>query len=140
MNTTVLVSDATRDILAMGRDRFADPSLDAYLRRVLRDATPMATELWKANQKEAEALCKRHKVRRLIAFGSRVRDDRHPASDLDLVVEMPTDGGIRDLFQLEEELGKLLGVKVDLGDMPPKDSRLWRHIQEEGVALVGPAP
>lgn len=140
MNTTILVSDATREILALGRDRFTDPSLDAYLRRVLREATPMAQDLWKAHQKEAEALCRQHKVRRLIAFGSRVRDDRHPASDLDLVVEMPTAGGIGELFKLEEELEALLGVKVDLGDMPSKVSRLWGHIREEGVAFVGPAP
>lgn len=138
MNTTILVSSATRDILAAGRDRFASPSLDAYIRNVLRDATPMAQELWKKHRKKAEELCKTHKVTRLIAFGSRVRDDRHPASDLDLVVEMPTDGGITELFQLQDEFEALFGVKVDLGDMPRPEHRLWKHLREDGVALVGP--
>lgn len=140
MNTTILVSDATRNVLAAGRDRFTDPSLDAYIRRVLRDATPMAQDLWKTHRKEAEAICKRHKVTRLIAFGSRVRDDRHPASDLDLVVEMPKDGGMTELFALTDELEALFGIKVDVGDMPRPDGRLWKEIRKEGVALVGPAP
>lgn len=88
----------------------------------------------------AEALCRRHKVRRLIAFGSRVRDDRHPASDLDLVVDMPKDGGVSELFALSDALEALLGVKVDLGDMPSPKSRIWGHIRQKGVALVGPDP
>lgn len=138
MNTTILVSDATRDILAAGRDRFTSPSLDAYIRRVLRDATPMAQDLWKQHRKRGEELCKAHEVTRLIAFGSRVRDDRHPASDLDLVVEMPKDGGITELFQLQDEFEALFGVKVDLGDMPREGHRLWKHLREDGVALVGP--
>ncbi len=140
MNTTILVSDATRDILAKGRDRFTSPSLDAYIRVVLRDATPMAQDLWKAHRKKAEEICKAHKVKRLIAFGSRVRDDRHPASDLDLVVEMPKTGDITELFKLQDEFADLFGVKVDLGDLPRPDSRLWKHIREDGVALVGPDP
>jgi predicted nucleotidyltransferase len=140
VNTTILVSDATRDILAQGRDRSASPSLDAYIRSVLRDATPMAQEVWRRHRKAAEQACRRHKVRRLIAFGSLVRDDRHPASDLDLVAEMPTAGGVRDLFALRDELSLALGVRVDLGDMPDRRSRLWKRIRAEGVALVGPPP
>lgn len=140
MNTTVLVSGATRDILAKARDTYGVPSLDAAILRALRDATPTAKQLWRRHASRALAVCERHGVRRLIAFGSRVRDDRHPASDLDLVVEMPTSGGVQGLFALRDDLSQVLGVRVDLGDMPTKDSRLWTTIRKEGVALVGPAP
>ncbi len=140
MNTTVLVDSRTRDALAATRDALRAPSLDAAIRRVLRDATPSATDLWRTHKRNGQALVRAHGVKRLIAFGSRVRDDRHPGSDLDLVVAMPTEGGVAALFALRDELTALFGVKVDLGDLPPKGSRLWARIRKEGVTLVGPAP
>ena len=140
VNTTVLVSAATRDALARTRDSYGAPSLDAAIRRVLRDATPTAQDLWRVHEAAVLAVCQRHKVRRLIAFGSRVRDDRHPGSDLDLVVQMPTASGVAGLLALRAELTNALGVRVDLGDLPAPGSRSWKSIRAEGVALVGPAP
>ncbi|MEK6976129.1 MAG: nucleotidyltransferase domain-containing protein [Candidatus Thermoplasmatota archaeon] len=140
MNTTVLVDSATRDALASARDVLQEPSLDALIRRVLRDATPTASELWRKHRAAAQGLVRAYGVKRLIAFGSRVRDDRHPGSDLDLVVDMPKDGGVVALFALRDELSRVLQVQVDLGDLPAHGSRLWKRIEQEGVALVGPAP
>lgn len=140
MNTTVLVDSLTRDALAKSKDALKANSLDAVIRYALREATPTAKELWAKHRKAAEKLCAEYKVTRLIAFGSRVRDDRHPGSDLDVVVKMPTEGGMTPFFAFRDGLSKVLGVTVDMGDMPAPDSRVWKHIKDEGVALVGPAP
>jgi uncharacterized protein len=59
--------------------------------------------------------CRRHHVRRLALFGSVLRDDFRPDSDVDVLVEFEpgTRVGLR-LFDLELELSEILGRKVDL--------------------------
>jgi hypothetical protein len=59
--------------------------------------------------------CRRNHVRRLALFGSVLRDDFRPDSDVDVLVEF--EPGIRiglRFFALERELSQLLGRKVDL--------------------------
>jgi hypothetical protein len=59
--------------------------------------------------------CRRNRIRRLALFGSVLRDDFGPASDVDVLVEFEpgTRVGLR-FFALERELGEILGRKVDL--------------------------
>ena len=61
--------------------------------------------------------CRRHHIRKLALFGSVLRDDFRPDSDVDVLVEFEpehTPGFIR-LFQIEEELSQLVeGRKLDL--------------------------
>ena len=62
------------------------------------------------------AVCKRHHIRRLALFGSVLRDDFRPDSDVDMLVEFER-GHIPGLIRLagiELELSDLLGRKVDL--------------------------
>jgi hypothetical protein len=59
--------------------------------------------------------CRRHHIRRLALFGSVLRDDFRPDSDVDVLVEFReghTPG--LDFFGMEIELSELLGHKVDL--------------------------
>lgn len=59
--------------------------------------------------------CKKHHIRRLSLFGSVVRTDFTPQSDIDVLVEFEarhTPG--LDFFLIEAELSELLGRKVDL--------------------------
>lgn len=61
------------------------------------------------------ALCRQYHVRRLALFGSVLRDDFGPRSDVDVLVEFEqgrTPG--LGFFRLEEELSALLGRRVDL--------------------------
>ena len=60
--------------------------------------------------------CKRHQVRRLSLFGSVLREDFGPESDVDILVEFKpnTRMGLIQLSGLEIELGKIIGRKVDL--------------------------
>jgi predicted nucleotidyltransferase len=60
--------------------------------------------------------CRRNRIRRLALFGSVLRDDFGPESDVDVLVEFEPGvpvGFIR-LAGMERELSELLGRKVDL--------------------------
>ena len=59
--------------------------------------------------------CRRYRIRRLALFGSILRDDFRPESDVDVLVEFEpgTKVGLR-FFAIERELSDLLGRKVDL--------------------------
>ena len=63
-----------------------------------------------------EEFCKRHYIRKLSLFGSALRDDFTPESDLDILVEFDPahiPGFIR-LAGMEIELTEILGRKVDM--------------------------
>lgn len=59
--------------------------------------------------------CRRNHIRRLALFGSVLRDDFGPESDVDVLVEFEPDirVGLR-FFGMEIELSEILGRKVDL--------------------------
>ena len=63
-----------------------------------------------------EALCRKWRVQELALFGSVLRDDFSPESDVDVLVTF--DPGATwsawDLIGMQEELETLLGRKVDL--------------------------
>ena len=61
------------------------------------------------------SFCRRWYVARLALFGSVLREDFGPASDLDVLVEFEP-GHVPGLafFRMERELSELLGRKVDL--------------------------
>jgi len=60
--------------------------------------------------------CRRWKVRELALFGSVLRDDFGPASDVDVLVEFCEEArwSLFDLVHMENELAGLLGRQVDL--------------------------
>ena len=65
---------------------------------------------------QIEEYCKRNQVRRLSLFGSVLREDFGPDSDVDILVEFEpgTRIGLIRLSGLEIELGNIVGRKVDL--------------------------
>jgi uncharacterized protein len=83
--------------------------------------------------KEAiEEFCRRRHITKLAVFGSYLREDFGPDSDIDLLVEFdpkrtPT---LFDIADMEIELSELLGRKVDL--RTPQD--LSRYFRDEVVA------
>ena len=67
------------------------------------------------DQRAVATFCRRNHIRRLAFFGSVLRDDFRPDSDVDVLVEFEpghTPGLV--FFSMEAELGRLLGRKVDL--------------------------
>ena len=80
------------------------------------------------------AFCGRHHIRRLGLFGSVLRDDFTPESDLDVLVEFE-DGHTPGwaFFGMQEELSELLGRPVDL-NTPGFLSRYFRdEVMREAV-------
>jgi uncharacterized protein len=65
---------------------------------------------------ELAAFCRRWKVRALAVFGSALREDFRPDSDVDLLVTFEPDAnwGLLEQTTMESELAALLGRKVDL--------------------------
>lgn len=53
-------------------------------------------------------------VHNLRLFGSVLRGDARPDSDVDLLIEVEAGHGLLDLAALTRELGELLGRRVDL--------------------------
>jgi len=73
--------------------------------------------------------CKRNHIRKLSLFGSALRGDPRPDSDIDLLVEFAPDyiPGLIRLAGMEIELTEILGRKVDL--RTPQD--LSRYFRQE---------
>jgi uncharacterized protein len=76
--------------------------------------------------------CQRHHIRKLALFGSVLREDFRPESDVDVLVEFEPGHvpGFFRLFDLQEELYAIFGRKVDL--RTPED--LSRYFRAEVVA------
>ena len=59
--------------------------------------------------------CRRHHISRLSLFGSVLREDFGPASDVDVLVEFePGHTPGLAFFSMEEELSQIIGRNVDL--------------------------
>lgn len=68
------------------------------------------------DRQELKAFCRQHHLRRLAFFGSVLRDDFGPQSDVDVLVEfepahMP---GLLGMGKLQRELSELLGRDADV--------------------------
>ena len=72
--------------------------------------------------------CRRNRIRRLALFGSVLREDFGPDSDIDVLVEFE-EGHVPGLafFAMERELSEILGRKVDL-NTPRFLSRHFRDV------------
>jgi hypothetical protein len=73
------------------------------------------TQKPKISKKELVSFCKAHYIRKLSFFGSYLRQDFSPQSDIDVLVEFePGHTPGLDFFLIEAQLSELLGRKVDL--------------------------
>lgn len=65
---------------------------------------------------QIDALCRRHGVQSLGVFGSAVRGELRPDSDVDLLIEFKPDAriGLLELQEIQAEFERILGRPVDL--------------------------
>ena len=81
------------------------------------------------SKNEIASFCKKHHIRKLSFFGSILRDDFGPDSDVDVLVEFDPDHvpSFFRLFDMEDELSEIFdGRKVDI--RTPEDlSRYFRQ-------------
>ncbi len=84
--------------------------------------------------------CRRHHIRRLAIFGSALRDDFRPDSDLDILVEFQS-GHVPGLafFAMEAELSRLVGRKVDLNTPQFLSQAFRRQVQTEAEVMYDQA-
>jgi predicted nucleotidyltransferase len=83
-------------------------------------------------QEQLTAFCQRHHIAYLALFGSALRDNFGPESDLDMLVEFEpgTKIGLLEFIGIQRELSSLLGRPVDL---VPRDGLKW-VIRDEVLA------
>ncbi len=75
--------------------------------------------------------CKRNHIRRMALFGSVIRDDFTPESDVDILVEFaPGRAPGFAYFDMERDLSEMLGRKVDLNT----PSELSKYFRQEVLA------
>ncbi len=67
-------------------------------------------------KEKVAAFCRKWKIAEAWLFGSALREDFRPESDVDVLVRFAPDAKWRfyDLMDMEEELAAILGRKVDL--------------------------
>jgi hypothetical protein len=73
-------------------------------------------------------------IEHVAIFGSTARDEAANASDLDLAITLRADVRLGwDYFDLDERVGKLLGIQVDLVSDPDRRPRLRAAIERDRV-------
>ena len=92
----------------------------------------------KVPQEKIAAFCQKHHIHKLAFFGSILRDDFRPDSDIDVLVEFQpgfTPG--LSFFAMQDELSEILGRKVDLNTPKFISSYFRDEVQKEArVAYV----
>ena len=83
------------------------------------------------------AFCRRHGVSRLSLFGSALREDFGPGSDVDILVEFPQGQtpSLLDLGGMLLELQEILGYEVDLKTPGFLSEHIRRRVQREAQTL-----
>ena len=84
--------------------------------------------------------CERNHIIRLAAFGSMVREDYGPDSDLDILVEFE-EGQVPGFgfFDLQDELSQLFGRTVDLNTWGFLSPHIRDNVAREAVVIYDEA-
>jgi predicted nucleotidyltransferase len=93
------------------------------------------SQLLQSKRSQIIQIAARHGAQNVRVFGSVVRGDAGPDSDIDFLVDMEGGRSLLDLVQLSQDLEELLHRKVDVltdGGLSP---HLEQHIHAEAVPL-----
>ncbi len=81
------------------------------------------------------AVAERHGASNLRIYGSITTGHDHPASDLDLLVELDEEQSLLGLISLRQELEDLLGCSVDVTAAETLHPLIRTQILEQALAL-----
>jgi hypothetical protein len=81
------------------------------------------------------AIAKKHGASNLRLFGSVVRGEERPDSDIDLLIDMADDRGFDDYLALVQELEDLLARRVDLVIRRSLSRHFRPYIEAEALPL-----
>ena len=81
------------------------------------------------DREAVSAFCRRHHIARLALFGSVLRDDFRPESDIDVLVSLEPDApwSLWEWIDMKEELADLFGRDVDLMEKDGLRNPFRRH-------------
>ena len=83
-----------------------------------------------------EEFCRRHHIRRLALFGSILRDDFKPESDIDVLVTFePDETPGFGFIDVQDELSEILGHPVDLHTPASLSKYFRKEVLREAEAL-----
>ena len=80
-------------------------------------------------------LSERYRVESLGVFGSYVRREQRPDSDLDVLVTFREAPSLLKFIELENYLSDALGVKIDLVMKDALKPHIGQHILNEAIAV-----
>lgn len=95
----------------------------------------MGIEELRAKRDEILRIAARHGARNVRVFGSIVRGEEGPKSDVDFLVDMEPDRSLLDLGGLLMDLRDLLGCEVDLAEPEGLHWYIRDRILEEAILL-----
>ena len=92
-------------------------------------------------KEEIEDFCRRSRIRRLAFFGSVLRDDFTPESDVDVLVEFDPAArvGLIALAGMEIELSQILGHKAEMHTIKGLNRHFRRNVLDEAEVLYDAA-
>lgn len=80
---------------------------------------------------------KGHGARKVAVFGSYIRGDEEPGSDIDIIVDFSQRTSLLKMVRIERELSELLGKKVDLLTERSISPYLIDAIKKQMMVLYG---
>ena len=82
-------------------------------------------------------ICEENDVVFMALFGSFVRGEQRENSDIDIAIKYRPDAkkSLFDVVHLEDELGKIFGRRVDLGELEGINKHVKKHVKKEMVVL-----
>ena len=84
------------------------------------------------SREELEVICRRRAVKSLALFGSVLREDFGPDSDIDVLIEFRDDFEGKQIYRIFDELEELFGGRrVDLVDPKQLTPRLKHHVMAQ---------
>ena len=77
----------------------------------------------------------KHGIKRILVFGSYVRNEATPKSDLDLIVDFPEGTSLLDHIGIEIELSEALNMKIDLLSRNGISPYIKDHVLKEAIVI-----
>ncbi|MDI6841051.1 MAG: nucleotidyltransferase family protein [bacterium] len=87
--------------------------------------------------KKIAQLLKKQGAKKVAVFGSYVRGEEKPVSDIDVIVEFAERKSLLDIVGIEQELAEALNIKIDLLTEKSISPYLIDRIKKEMIVIYG---
>jgi uncharacterized protein len=98
----------------------------------------MVSAAIKIPEQEIAVFCKKHHITKMALFGSVLRDDFGPESDVDVLVEFdPRNNPGLEYFDIQDRLSDLIGRRVDLVTYMGLSKYIRNKVLREAQTIYG---